>query len=138
MGILVGLESMEAIHPRFHASGIRLHLKSIPPNRPIRFNRMKMELNNVRKESSAPSAQDNHKQRQAEESTNLRKVLNLLGRWVLTIVFSISIFVVAKTYLAKGIITKTQKATYNLIQTALILALGLSFFVSKMIPLCAY
>lgn len=99
---------------------------------------MKMELNNVRKESSAPSAQDNHKQRQEEESTNLRKVFNLLGRWVLTIVFSISIFVVAKTYLAKGNITKTQKATYNLIQTALILALGLSFFVSQMIPICAY
>lgn len=80
--------------------------------------------------SPAPSAQSIHKQRQ-EESTNLRKILNLLGRWVLTIVFTTLILVVAKIYLDKGNITKTQKATYNLTQTALTLALGLNFFVSN-------
>lgn len=93
---------------------------------------MKMELN-VREAptaSTAPSAQSVHKQPQ-EESTNLRKVLNLLGRWVLTVVFTTLILVVAKNYLDKGNITKTQKATYNLTQTALILALGLNFFVSN-------
>lgn len=93
---------------------------------------MKMELN-VREDpaaSSAPSAQIIHKQPQ-EEPNNLRKVLKLLGRWILTIVFTILILVVARTYLDKGIITKTQKATYNLIQTALTLALGLNFFVSN-------
>lgn len=93
---------------------------------------MKMELN-VREGLTAsaipPSAHSIHKEPQ-EGPTNLRKVLALLGRWVLTIVFTILILVVAKTYLDKGNITKTQKATYNLIQTALILALGLNFFVS--------
>lgn len=93
---------------------------------------MKMELN-VREDpaaSTAPSAQSIHKLPQ-EESTNLRKFLNLLGRWVLTIVFTTLILVVAKNYLDKGNITKTQKATYNLTQTALTLALGLNFFVSN-------
>lgn len=79
---------------------------------------------------SAPSATDIHEQEQ-EKSPNLSKELKLLGRWVLTIVFTISIFVVAKIYLAKGNIAKSQKATYSLIQTALILALGLNFFVSN-------
>ncbi|MCJ1344262.1 hypothetical protein MMC31_002465 [Peltigera leucophlebia] len=76
---------------------------------------------------SAPFEEDIHQQEQ-EESPSLRKVLKLLGRWVLTIVFTVLILLVAKTYLAKKTITKPQKATYSLIQTALILALGLNFF----------
>lgn len=87
-----------------------------------------MELS-VREGPVAASANDIPKQKQ-EESSNLRKFLKLLGRWVLTIVFSLLILVVAKNYLAKGTITKPQKATYSLIQTGLILALGLNFFVS--------
>lgn len=91
-----------------------------------------MELN-VREDptaSFAPSTQSIHKQTR-KKSTNLRKVLNLLGRWILTIIFTILIIVVARNYLDKGNITKTQKATFNLTQTALILALGLNFFVSN-------
>lgn len=93
---------------------------------------MNMELN-IREDlaaSSAPSAQSIHKQPQ-EESTNLRKILRLLARWVLTFFFTCFIIWVARSYLAKGVITKTQKAWYNITQTALTLALGLNFFVSN-------
>lgn len=68
-----------------------------------------------------------------EGSIQLRegpKARKLLVRWIWTLVFAIFIFAVAKIYLAKGNITKAQKANYNLIQTALILALGLNLSVS--------
>lgn len=58
------------------------------------------------------------------------KIWKLLVRWLWTLLFAIFIFVVVKIYLAKGNITKSQKATFNLIQTALILAMGLNIFVS--------
>lgn len=58
------------------------------------------------------------------------KIWKLLVRWLWTLVFIIFIFMIAKIYLAKGNITKSQKATFNLIQTVLILALGLNIFVS--------
>lgn len=78
--------------------------------------------------SSALSVDD----RRQEGSTHLskEKILKMLGRWVWTAVFTILILAVAKIYLAKGNITKTQKSTYHLIQTALILALGLNLSVS--------
>lgn len=67
-----------------------------------------------------------------EESTHQRKrkVWKLLIRWVWTVIFTTLIFAVAKIYLARGNITKGQKATHNLIQTALILTLGLNIYVS--------
>lgn len=79
---------------------------------------------------SSPFKEDIYQQKQ-ENSPSRRKVLKLLGRWGLTLCFSFLIFAVAKAYLAKNIITKKQKATYNLIQTILVLALGLNFFVSS-------
>lgn len=86
-----------------------------------------LEMNDL--DPGTTPAQD---QRQ-EESIQMRKgpkVWKLLVRRIWTVVFAIFIFAVAKIYLAKGNITKTQKATYNLIQTALILALGLNLSVS--------
>lgn len=70
-------------------------------------------------------------QQKQEKPLSQRKVLKPLCRWGLTIFFTVLIFAVAKAYLAKNIITKKQKATYNLIQTTLVLALGLNFFVSN-------
>lgn len=79
---------------------------------------------------SSPFKEDIYQQKQ-EKPPPRRKVLKLLGRWVLTILFTVLIFAVAKAYLAKKIITKKQKADYNLIQTILVLALGLNFLVSN-------
>lgn len=79
---------------------------------------------------SSPFKEDIYQQKQ-EISSSRRKILKLLGRLVLTLSFTISIFAVAKAYLAKNVISKKQKATYNLIQTILVLALGLNFFVSN-------
>lgn len=55
----------------------------------------------------------------------------LFFRWLWTLIFSLLVFAVAKVYQDKGNITKTQKGTYNLVQTILILVLGLNFFVSN-------
>lgn len=50
-------------------------------------------------------------------------------RWLGTAFFVTMIFVTFKIYQSKGIITPTQKATYNAIITGLSLGLGLNFFV---------
>lgn len=85
-----------------------------------------------------PATSPAHEPRQkTEESTHRRKrkVWKLLIRLVWTVIFTTLIFAVAKIYLAKGNITKGQKATHNLIQTALILTLGLNIHVST-ISIC--
>lgn len=50
--------------------------------------------------------------------------------WLLTIILCALIFAVIKEYESKGIITSVQKHTFNTISTALILGLGLNFFVN--------
>ena len=50
---------------------------------------------------------------------------------LLTIVFSVLIFAIAKIYESRRNFTSVQKHMFNAITTALLLALGLNFFVSQ-------
>jgi hypothetical protein len=52
-------------------------------------------------------------------------------RWIGTVVFSIFVITTLKIYEDKGNISPGQKATFNVIITALSLGLGLNFFVSQ-------
>lgn len=52
-------------------------------------------------------------------------------RWVLTVIFICLVVATVKIYQDKGVITRTQKDTFNVITVALSLALGINFFVSQ-------
>jgi hypothetical protein len=52
-------------------------------------------------------------------------------RWVLTVIFICLVVATVKIYQDKGVITRTQKHTFNVITVALSLALGINFFVSQ-------
>ncbi|KAL9630936.1 MAG: hypothetical protein Q9164_006165 [Protoblastenia rupestris] len=54
--------------------------------------------------------------------------LRLLFPWIGTILFTASVVGLVFGFRAKGVITPTQKSTYNLLVTVLILILGLNFF----------
>ena len=57
-------------------------------------------------------------------------LVKLLSLWALTVTFTVLVLVIVLVYKAKGVITPAQKTTFNVLLTALILFLGLSFFVS--------
>jgi hypothetical protein len=52
-------------------------------------------------------------------------------RWVLTVIFICLVVATVKIYQDKGVITRTQKNTFNMITVALSLGLGINFFVSQ-------
>jgi len=69
--------------------------------------------------------------------TRRRTLLKLLSFWVGTIVFTALVVMLVMVYWGTGVITPTQKNTYNLASVVLILILGLSFFVrSPFGPVC--
>lgn len=69
--------------------------------------------------------------------TRRRTLLKLLSFWVGTIVFTALVVLLVMVYWGTGVITPTQKNTYNLASVVLILILGLSFFVgSPFGPVC--
>lgn len=69
--------------------------------------------------------------------TRRRTLLKLLSFWVGTIVFTALVVILVMVYRGTGVITPTQKNTYNLASVVLILILGLSFFVgSPLGPAC--
>ena len=58
------------------------------------------------------------------------KLFKLLFPWIWTVIFLLSIIVTVKVFEQKNIITPMQKNTFNIISTALIVLLSLSFYVS--------
>lgn len=79
---------------------------------------------------------DNHPPRQGRnassrgESSQTRTALiwQALG-WLVTAIFCAFILITIQLFEEKGVVTKAQKHTFNTIITALILGLGLNFFV---------
>ncbi len=66
-----------------------------------------------------------------------RTLLKLLSFWVGTIFFTALVVMLVMVYWGTGVITPTQKNTYNFASVVLILILGLSFFVrSPFGPVC--
>lgn len=69
--------------------------------------------------------------------TRRRTSLKLLSFWVGTIVLTGLVVMLATVYRGAGVMTPTQKSTYNLASVVLILILGLSFFVRSLFgPMC--
>jgi hypothetical protein len=56
-------------------------------------------------------------------------------RWLATVIIIAFVLATFRIYERKGPITSAQKVTFNIIQTALSLALGLNFFVSHHVHL---
>ena len=76
----------------------------------------------------APGASPN--QQPNPNHADFKTFVKLLSLWIWTIVLTILLVVTVNIYEAKGVITSAQKDTYNVLTTALILLLGLSFFSS--------
>ena len=62
-----------------------------------------------------------------------RLLLKLISFWVGTLCFTSLVVAVVTIYRAKGVLTPAQKDFFNLILTVLILLLGLTFFVSRVL-----
>ena len=78
--------------------------------------------------SGSPPPMHHSKPPQTADS-NAHIYTNLLVSWVWTILFEVALVIVVKVYENKGVLTDTQKDTFNTISTGLILFLGLSFYV---------
>ena len=64
-----------------------------------------------------------------EQHGDSRSSVRLLFPWIWAVAFAIALIIVVKVYEAKGVLTPSQKAAFNVITTGLILFLGLSFYV---------
>ena len=65
--------------------------------------------------------------RRPEDDTKI--ISRLLFPWIWMVLFVVAVIIVVKVYEQKGVITPSQKNTYNLVTTALIVFLSLSFYV---------
>ena len=65
-----------------------------------------------------------------EQVSRRKLLLKLLLFWIGTILWTAAMIGLVFGYKAKGVLTPAQKSTYNLLQTVVILILGLTFFVS--------
>lgn len=64
------------------------------------------------------------------DSLKLSKHFTLLFSWLWTIIFLVVLIIFVKAFEQKNVMTPTQKNTFNLLSTALIVILSLSFYVS--------
>ena len=61
---------------------------------------------------------------------NLSMLSNLIFPWISTIIFVASVIALVRAYEQKGVMTPSEKDIFNIVSTALILFLALSFYVS--------
>lgn len=59
-----------------------------------------------------------------------RNLSKLLIQWIATITLTSLVVGIVTVHSAKGVLTPSEKDTYNILSTILILGLGLSFFVN--------
>ena len=62
-------------------------------------------------------------------NTQPRRTLRLLLPWTFTTIFAVAVIVLVKLYQTEGILTPSQKNTYNVLSTGLVIFLGASLLV---------
>ena len=63
-------------------------------------------------------------------SPKLSKYFLLIFPWIWTVIFLVAVIIFVKVFEQEDVMTPTQKNTFNLLSTALIVVLSLSFYVS--------